>query len=50
MLKTIAKKNQYLQSQPNRIGNYKITAVINSTVPYRNLCDVTTVQKISRKA
>ena len=50
MLKTIARKNQYLLSHLTQIGNCKITDVINSTVPYRNLCNATTAQETSQEA
>jgi len=44
VLKVIATK---VQSYPNLSGNCKITAAINSTVPYRNIWyNVNTAQKI----
>jgi len=47
VLKVIATKVQSFQSYQNLSGNCKITAAINSTVPYRNIWyNVNTVQKI----
>jgi len=47
VLKVIATKVQSFQCYPNLSGNGKITAAVNSTVPYSNIgYNVNTAQKI----